>query len=271
MVFTIGQFSKICRVTTKTLRHYDEVDLLKPARVDPLTGYRYYAVEQIDEFSRIALLKELGFGLEAIKHLLKQPLDAAELAAVLKDQAEHIRQRVDEYQRVLARITKEIDSLQRGKNILRANQVNEPQIKELPAVRAASIRDRVPYSKVGELFGELLGFINLHKLTVNGSGIFIHHDPEYRPEGADLEVCLPVAGEAPGSGRVSIKELPACRAVCLLHVGPYDQVGSTYAGILQYIAEKQLTITGSSREVYLVGPVGVPPEKYVTEVQFPVA
>lgn len=36
-MFTIGQFSKICRVTTKTLRHYDEIDLLKPVRVDPLT------------------------------------------------------------------------------------------------------------------------------------------------------------------------------------------------------------------------------------------
>lgn len=271
MVFTIGQFSKICRVTTKTLRHYDEVDLLKPARVDPLTGYRYYTIEQIDQFRRIALLKELGFGLEAIKHLLKQPLDAAELAAVLKDQAEHIQQRVDEYQRVLARITKEIDSLQRGKNILRANQVNEPQIKELPAVQVASVRDRGPYSKVGKLFGELLGFINIHKLAVNGPGIFIHHDPEYRPEDADLEVCLPVAGEAPGGGRVSIKKLPASRAVCLLHVGPYDQVGQTYASILQYIAEKQLTITGPSREVYLVGPMGVPPEKYVTEIQFPIA
>ncbi|RJQ29291.1 MAG: hypothetical protein C4589_05115 [Peptococcaceae bacterium] len=116
-----------------------------------------------------------------------------------------------------------------------------------------------------------MGFINGQRLTVTGPGIFIHHDPEYRPEDADLEVCLPVAGEPPGGGRVSIKELPACRAVCLLHVGPYDQVGPTYASILQYITGKQLTIAGPSREVYLVGPMGAPPEKYVTEVQFPVA
>lgn len=270
MVFTIGQFSKICRVTTKTLRHYDEVDLLKPGRVDPVTQYRYYSIGQVDEFRRIALLKELGFSLEAIKCLLKQPLDAAELATVLREQAEHVQQRVAECQRILARITKEIDSLQGGKNILQASQVNKPQIKELPAVQVASGRDRGPYAKIGELFGKLIGFVNAHRLTVTGPGIFIHHDPEYRPEDADLEVCLPVAGEASGGGRVSIKELPACRAVCLLHVGPYDQVGPTYAGILQYIAEKQLIITGPSREVYLVGPLGVPPEKYVTEVQFPV-
>ena len=269
-MFTIGQFSKICRVTTKTLRHYDEVNLLKPARVDLLTGYRSYSAEQIDQFRRIALLKELGFALEEVKHLLKHSLDASKLAAVLKNQAEHIQKRVDEYQRVLVRITKEINSLQREKNILQANQVSEPQIKELPAVLVASVRERGPYAKIGELFGELMGFINAHKLTVTGPGIFIHHGQEYRPEDADLEVCLPVSGEAPGSGRVSIKELPAGRAVCLLHIGAYDQVGPTYAAILQYIAEKQLTIAGPSREVYLVGPMGAPPEKYVTEVQFPI-
>jgi len=99
-VFTIGQFSKICRVTTKTLRHYDEIDLLKPARVDPLTGYRYYTIGQIDEFRRITLLKELGFSLEAIKRLLSQPLNTAELAAVLGEQVGLIQQRVDEYRLV---------------------------------------------------------------------------------------------------------------------------------------------------------------------------
>lgn len=73
----------------------------------------------------------------------------------------------------------------------------------------------------------------------------IHHDPEYKPDDADLEVCLPVNGEAAdGDGRVIIKEIPACRAVCMLHIGPYDQVGGTYAAILQYIPEKQLNITG---------------------------
>lgn len=190
---------------------------------------------------------------------------------MLGEQVGLIQQRVDEYRLVLARITEEIDSLQRGKNILQTNQVNEPQVKELPAVRVVSVRDRGPYAKIGELFGELMGFINAHNLTVAGPGIFIHHDPEYRPEDADLEVCLPVAGEATGGGRVNFKELPAIRAVSLLHVGPYDQVGPTYADILKYIAEKQLTIAGPSREVYLVDPMGAPPEKYVTEVQFPVA
>ena len=41
-MYSIGMFSQICRVTPKTLRHYDEIGLLRPARIDRFTGYRYY-------------------------------------------------------------------------------------------------------------------------------------------------------------------------------------------------------------------------------------
>ena len=44
----IGEFSRICQVSVKTLHHYDRIGLLAPARVDVLTGYRYYEPEQID-------------------------------------------------------------------------------------------------------------------------------------------------------------------------------------------------------------------------------
>ena len=43
----IGEFSKICNVTTKTLRYYDEIGLLKPSIVNGHNGYRYYDVQQL--------------------------------------------------------------------------------------------------------------------------------------------------------------------------------------------------------------------------------
>ncbi|HYM68302.1 MAG TPA: MerR family transcriptional regulator, partial [bacterium] len=59
----IGDFSALCRVSVKTLRHYDELGLLTPARVDPATGYRYYAASQLAVLHRILALKDLGFSL----------------------------------------------------------------------------------------------------------------------------------------------------------------------------------------------------------------
>lgn len=45
-MYSIGMFSQICRVTPKTLRHYDEIGLLRPARIDRFTGYRYYTTDR---------------------------------------------------------------------------------------------------------------------------------------------------------------------------------------------------------------------------------
>lgn len=57
---TIGAFARACRLSPKALRLYDEPDLLRPARVDPDTGYRHYAVEQLEQARLVAWLRRLG-------------------------------------------------------------------------------------------------------------------------------------------------------------------------------------------------------------------
>jgi DNA-binding transcriptional MerR regulator len=64
----IGDFSKLSQATVKALRLYDEMGLLKPARVDNFTGYRYYSADQLPRLNRILALKDLGFSLEQIAH-----------------------------------------------------------------------------------------------------------------------------------------------------------------------------------------------------------
>ena len=56
----IGEFSKVCQVSVKTLHHYDRIGLLVPAQVDHGTGYRYYRTEQIDTMNYIKRLKHYG-------------------------------------------------------------------------------------------------------------------------------------------------------------------------------------------------------------------
>ena len=48
-MFTVGEFSKICQVTIKTLHYYDRIGLLQPSKVDKFTGYRYYNQTQLDK------------------------------------------------------------------------------------------------------------------------------------------------------------------------------------------------------------------------------
>ena len=69
-MITIQGFAKLCGCNTQTLRYYDRIDLLKPAKVDEWTGYRYYEEEQALLFVKIKNLQQADFSIEEIKTLL---------------------------------------------------------------------------------------------------------------------------------------------------------------------------------------------------------
>ncbi|MFE1290494.1 MerR family transcriptional regulator [Streptomyces sp. NPDC058751] len=68
-MLTIGAFAKASRLSPKALRLYDELELLRPARVDPETGYRYYAAEQLGQARLVAWLRRLGMPLARIRRV----------------------------------------------------------------------------------------------------------------------------------------------------------------------------------------------------------
>ncbi|WP_149549799.1 MerR family transcriptional regulator [Streptomyces marokkonensis] len=81
-MLTIGAFAKACRLSPKALRLYDELDLLRPARVDPDTGYRYYAAEQLEQARLVAWLRRLGMPLAEIRRV--RSLDDGAAAAEIR-------------------------------------------------------------------------------------------------------------------------------------------------------------------------------------------
>ena len=69
-MITIQGFAKLCGCNTQTLRYYDRIGLLIPAKVDQWTGYRYYEEEQAMQFVKIKNLQQADFSIEEIKNLL---------------------------------------------------------------------------------------------------------------------------------------------------------------------------------------------------------
>ncbi|QFZ23623.1 MerR family transcriptional regulator [Saccharothrix syringae] len=69
MAWSIAQVARMSKVTSRTLRHYDAIGLLAPARVGD-NGYRYYEREQLLRLQQILLLRDLGLGLDAIAAVL---------------------------------------------------------------------------------------------------------------------------------------------------------------------------------------------------------
>lgn len=72
MEYTIQKLGVLAGVSTRTLRYYDEIELLKPARINS-SGYRIYGQQQVDRLQQILFYRELGLGLEQIKEIVNNP------------------------------------------------------------------------------------------------------------------------------------------------------------------------------------------------------
>ncbi len=83
-MFTIGDFAQYGRVSARMLRHYDAIGLLRPARTDPVSGYRFYEAAQLARLNRIIALKDLGFSLQQVAAILAEELSAEELRGMLR-------------------------------------------------------------------------------------------------------------------------------------------------------------------------------------------
>lgn len=93
---SIGEFARLSRLSPKALRLYDELGLLAPARVDPHTGYRWYAATQLDQARLVSSLRRIGVPLARIRDILAlEPAMAAEeiRAYWAGTEAEHAAQR----------------------------------------------------------------------------------------------------------------------------------------------------------------------------------
>ncbi|TMU85135.1 MerR family transcriptional regulator [Bacillus sp. BHET2] len=72
MEYTVKKLGEIASVSTRTLRYYDEIGLLKPARTNS-SGYRIYGQKEVDRLQQLLFYKELGVGLDEIKAILDDP------------------------------------------------------------------------------------------------------------------------------------------------------------------------------------------------------
>ena len=92
MEYTIGEFAKLCNITPRALKHYEELGLIKPVRILE-NGYRMYNVVQLDDVSNIIMLKDQGFSLKQIKQMLSKK-DLNSHYEILKLQNNYIEESV---------------------------------------------------------------------------------------------------------------------------------------------------------------------------------
>src|SRR4051812_47525550 len=112
-MLTIGEFAGLGQVSPRMLRHYDDLGLLRPERVDPETGYRLYGINQLGRLHRLLALRDLGFTLEQISGLLDDA-SVEQLRGMLRLRQVQMEQTVADEQGRLLRIEAHLRSLERN-------------------------------------------------------------------------------------------------------------------------------------------------------------
>jgi DNA-binding transcriptional MerR regulator len=272
----IGEFSKLVQVPVATLRYYDQVGLLKPVKVDAVTGYRYYSAGQLPRLHRILALKGLGFSLEQIGAALAEGLTPEEMRGMLRLRHAQISQQLREARDQLVEVEARLQHIEREATL----STYDVMLKQVEPQLVASVRAILPdHSAVGALFGEVYEALGPHVGEAlgphpgeAGQTLVLWYDNEYHDEGVDGAAAFKLRCRAPDHGRMRVHELPAALMAAAVHHGSYNTIGDAHEAILRWVEANGYRIVGPDREVNLYNamPIRLDDPSYVTELQYPV-
>ncbi|AWX56302.1 MerR family transcriptional regulator [Brevibacillus brevis] len=271
-MLSIGEFSKICGVSTKTLRYYAEIGLMNPDEINPENGYRYYSIKQLKKMLFINRLKSYHFSLDEIKAMLEWEEDQSEeklVSALLRKQREMSEKR-NALDYTIKQLNHDLSKIEQGISMMSYLDNIEVQLVETQPIHIVSLRQMMTSDDYatgyGQYFSKLYERIATEKLTLLGTPMTIYHSAEFNPAGNDTEFALPVAEEVKGT-----KDLPGglcAKSVCK---GLYSELTAVYARLREWVENEGYEFVRSPYEVYVTEPDQASvPEKLITEVYFPV-
>lgn len=114
MEYTVQNLAALAGISRRTLRYYDEINILKPARINS-SGYRIYGQKEVDRLQQIMFYRELGMSLNNIKSILSDP-DFNEITA-LKEHRQHLLKKREQFERLITNVDKTIASKERKVNM----------------------------------------------------------------------------------------------------------------------------------------------------------
>ncbi|AMB57714.1 MerR family transcriptional regulator [Microterricola viridarii] len=286
-MYTIGEFASIGRVSVRMLRHYDEIGLLVPARVDPFSGYRSYSGAQFAELGRLVAVKELGFKLEDVAAIVHGTVSDDGYRALLVERRAELARQIELDIARLGRIEARLRTSEGGTTMSGASQANQDagraavELRALPAVRVALATAVAPgfgpeniSPVIGPLFDRLRTALTAAGSPPRGEAFASYEAIEDAPDGESVRASAAFAvdgdvADADADG-FSVQQLPAVElAATLVHYGEMARIGDTWQALDEWIDANGYELAGVCRERYVVAQPE-PEQNWVTELQQPV-
>ncbi|MEW9702727.1 MerR family transcriptional regulator [Paenibacillus sp. SI8] len=253
----IGLFSKIAQVTIRTLRHYDEIGLIKPIWIDPQTNYRFYAYEQLSLVHQIQALKDIGLSLEQIKDMIDGQISIDATIRILADHKTLIVNELREKNEQLNRIDSRLNQLRH----IGQQPKYEIVLKQVPSLFVASTRRIVPLPMDMplyrcEMFNDLERWLLQNDCLMDQEYVF-YHMSEFIETDFDIEAAVSIQmnqKNLAATDTIQLRELPSEPLVAsLIHRGKFMDVGEALSELFKWLGFNGYSPTGSVREIHLFG------------------
>jgi DNA-binding transcriptional MerR regulator len=271
-MFSIGEFARHGRVSVRMLRHYDAIGLLRPACVDPASGYRFYQAGQLAELNRIVALKDLGFSLQQVQAILAEQVSAAELRGMLRLRRAEIRAQIEAETARLARVEARLLTIEDEARV----PIDGVVVKHLAPVRvgeltgtAAGYEPEAITPVIQPLYCDLRQLMADAGVSAAGPAIAYYEDSPAGDGAIVVHAAMPVVAEPGGEHRFRVVDLPEVdSAAVIIHHGSMDDVLATGQALARWIDASGYHSAGYAREVTLE--YDKDPDLWGTELQQPI-
>ena len=261
----IGQFSKLAKISIKTLRYYDKIGLLKPAMIDAATSYRYYTEEQLHTVCLITAYKAAGLSNDSISSLLRGGLDER---TALVHQRELLLRQIEELERSVACLEGLLDGAGR--------QSYEATVKRVPRRLVFCCRGYVANAEgIHDFIRASMQEFKKSNPDIDFSEpdycCVIYPDDGYREDNIFIEYAQSVERAGCDTATVKFRETEEICAVSVLHRGGYDSLRNAYLYAVNWAKENGYELAGEPRERYIAGAWNRSEvSDWLTELQLPV-
>lgn len=269
-MYTIGQFSRICQVSPKALRHYEKIGLLAPARVDDYNQYRYYSDEQVNAVKAIMFLKDLGIPLKTIKEIIQKGSQPEEISAELEAHRGALLKQLEILDHRLVRLARwrnSMEAISMGET--KKYDVRLRDMQETPVFSKRKVMKDV-HRELPQLMLDLTEELAAKGGICAGAPMIMYYDDfsaeGFNPQKVDAEAAWPVVDKS-----LVTSTLPAVRAASCMYVGPYDGLEQAYGAVFTWINENGYQMLFPTREIYHNDPATTPPDQLITEILIPIA
>lgn len=269
---SISAFSRRSLLSPKALRLYDQMGLLRPNRIDPETGYRYYHESQLETARLISLLRKLEMPLAAIADVIKLSPDEASLRldSWWQDMVDMMEQRGDLLQYIRGIVLDDSDVR------LEYSGASDVKLREVPETSYLYVTRHVTGPELPEYIGRSSQILRDRSALyggVHGPLTAVFHGLVDMDSDGPVDICIPIRiDQEPLDGDLIRKEAAHTQAYATLvkRQVEFPQILRFYHAIRRWIDAEGHEISGSPREIYLADYDLVTQNDPICEIAFPI-